>query len=125
MEALVNGWATWAEDTVTRVSIRCHLSQLFVYPASFQSAKFWKARNVQSKTGNNSSLVICQDWVLVDREGVQLRMVTDPALGTLFRMEGTYVEITSVMKLSQCGYKVLVVCSWTEAESFPLGFKKN
>ena len=123
MEALVNGWATWVEDTVTRVSIRCHLSQLFVYPASFQSAKFWKARNVQSKTGSNSSLVICQDWVLVDREGVQLRMVTDPALGTLFRMEGTYVEITSVMKLSQCGYKVLVVCSWTEAESFPLGFK--
>ena len=62
MEALVNGWATWAEDTVTRVSIRCHLSQLFVYPASFQSAKFWKARNAQSRGHFVRMALACSWW---------------------------------------------------------------
>jgi len=46
--------------------------------------------------------------------------MTNPDLPLLSRLESTFVEITSVLKTTQCGHQVLVINGWKDADTFPL-----
>ena len=119
MEIITENWKGWKDNTEIPISLACYLSQIFVYPASYQSFNFWN--KILDKARNN---IVCQDCVLLDRDGNQLRVMIHPYLGTLEFLESSFVEISSVIKSTQCGHQVLVISNWRRAkESFPLKFR--
>lgn len=103
MEVISEKWSQLVNDEPESLSINCYISQLFVYPASYQTKQFWK-RNLNDL--EPCKVLICQDCVILDPSGNQMRLTTHPSIGILSNLEASYVEITSVMKSTQCGNQV-------------------
>ena len=101
MEVISEKWSNLVDNEPESLSITCYISQIFVYPASYQSYQFWKRR--LNDLGN---VLVCQDCVILDPSGNQARLTIHPSIGILSKLEASYVEITSVMKSTQCGKQV-------------------
>ena len=102
MEVISEKWSRLVNDEPESLSINCYISQLFVYPASYQTKQFWKRKLIDLP----SKVLICQDCVILDPSGNQMRLTIHPSIGLLSKLEASYVEITSVMKSTQCGNQV-------------------
>ena len=96
MEIITENWKGWKDNTEIPISLACYLSQIFVYPASYQSFNFWN--KILDKARNN---IVCQDCVLLDRDGNQLRVMIHPYLGTLEFLESCFVEISLAHHMEQ------------------------
>ena len=119
MTEISDHWDEWSQDVDISVSWEVQISQIYVYPASFQTLQFWRSKSeVRIR-----DVLVCQDVMLVDKDGYQLRLVTQPGIGVLSRLEGSFVRVTGVMKVSQCGHQLLVITSWSPTPAFPLKFK--
>ena len=103
MEDISRIWSTLDDNVPATVTISGYISQIFVYPASYQTYQFWKRKLNSLKPG---SVLVCHDCVLLDPLGNQMRLTIHPSIGILSRLEASYVEVTSVMKSTQCGYQV-------------------
>ena len=103
MEDISRIWSTLDDNVPASVTISGYISQIFVYPASYQTYQFWKRKLNSLKKG---SVLVCQDCVLLDPLGNLMRLTIHPSIGILLRLEASYVEVTSVMKSTQCGYQV-------------------
>ena len=103
MEDISRIWSTLDDNVPASVTISGYISQIFVYPASYQTYQFWKRKLNSLKPGG---VLVCQDFVLLDPLGNQMRLTIHPSIGILLRLEASYVEVTSVMKSTQCGYQV-------------------
>ena len=101
MEVISNKWSDLVDNEPEPLSIICYISQIFVYPASYQSYQFWKR-----KLNDLGNVLVCQDCVILDPSGNQARLTIHPSIGILSKLEASYVEITSVMKSTQCGKQV-------------------
>ena len=103
MEVISKNWSDLADNEPTSLSLSCYISQIFVYPASYQSYQFWKRKLNVPVPGN---VLLCQDCVILDPSGNQMRLTIYPSIGILSKLEASYVEITSIMKSTQCGNQV-------------------
>ena len=101
MEVISEKWSNLVDNEPESLSITCYISQIFVYPASYQSYQFWKR-----KLNDLGNVLVCQDCVILDPSGNQARLTIHPSIGILSKLEASYVEITSVMKSTQCGKQV-------------------
>ena len=103
MEVISKNWSNLTDNEPTSLSLSCYISQIFVYPASYQSYQFWKRKLNVPVSGN---VLVCQDCVILDPSGNQMRLTIHPSIGILSKLEASYVEITSIMKSTQCGNQV-------------------
>jgi len=115
MEAITSQWNDWNENAKISISLPCYIEQIVTYPASYQSFNYWKYKLKKAR-----EKLICQDCVVVDKDGDKLRLTTNPGLPILSRLESTFVEITSLTKTTQCGHPVLVINEWKDTDTFPL-----
>ena len=72
MEDISRIWSTLDDNVPATVTISGYISQIFVYPASYQTYQFWKRKLNSLKPG---SVLVCQDCVLLDPLGNQMRLV--------------------------------------------------
>ena len=103
MEIISERWSNLVDNEPESLSITCYISQTFIYPASYQSYQFWKRKLNDPVSGN---VLVCQDCVILDPSGNQMRLTINPSIGILSKLEASYVDITSVMKSTQCGKQV-------------------
>ena len=120
MEEVIRNWNVWNEDTDISVSIDVIITELTLYPASFQTAQFWR-RQYKAL----SLPLVCQDCVVVDTDGYQVTVTTHPSLGTLTRLEDTCARVTGLMKVTLAGHKLLVITAWTDTQPIEKQFKRQ
>ena len=68
MEAITSQWNDWNENAKISISLPCYIEQIVTYPASYQSFNYWKYKLKKAR-----EKLICQDCVVVDKDGDKLR----------------------------------------------------
>ena len=68
MEAISSQWNDWNENAKISISLPCYIEQIVTYPASYQSFNYWKYKLKKAR-----EKLICQDCVVVDKDGYKLR----------------------------------------------------
>ena len=116
MDEFSSAWAALKEGESLPCSVQCFVSETSVYLADQRSYLLWRQRGLEGD-------VLCQDCVLLDREGRLLRVMITPARGILNILERQFLLVKSVEKVSLGRLQILVVSDWEEGPEFPLLFK--
>ena len=115
MDQIVEVWPSLHQSQPLACAWQCYVSQLFIYPASHQTYQHWRSQGVQGD-------VLCQDCLLVDRKGRNLRVMVSPVRGTLGILERSFLVVKSVEKLSRGNVQILVLTDWEAGPEFQLQF---
>ena len=116
MDEISSAWSALKEGESLPCSAQCFVSETSVYLADQRSYLLWRQRGLEGD-------VLCQDCVLLDREGRLLRVMITPARGILNILERQFLLVKSVEKVSLGRLQILVVSDWEEGPEFPLLFK--
>ena len=116
MDEITTAWSGLKEAETLTCSVQCFVSETSVYLADQRSYQLWSQRGVEGD-------VLCQDCVLLDRQGRVLRVMITPARRTLNVLEREFIVVKSVEKVTLGKVQILVVTDWEAGSEFPLLFK--
>ena len=126
MEEIIRLWPKLQDRQSLACSVQCYVSKLYIYPASPKPTEHWRTRGVEGS-------VLCQDLLLLDSEGLRLRVMVSPLLRTLAVLEDTFIIVKAVEKISHGTVKLAVLTEWElgpefrmfDLESQIIGYKEK
>ena len=126
MEEIIRLWPKLQDRQSLACSVQCYVSKLYIYPASPKPTEHWRTRGVEGS-------VLCQDLLLLDSEGLRLRVMVSPLLRTLAVLEDTFIIVKAVEKISHGTVKLAVLTEWElgpefrmfDLESQIIGYKEE
>lgn len=121
---VVSAWSDLVPEIATTVSGNYHVSQIETYPASPLAYNYWG--NKLANKGWKGGFLFCQDLVLVDVTGWQLKLMLYPGSTSVQNggiMEGMFINITKVIKKPYGDKFLLVLSDWRPGSSFALQYR--
>jgi len=117
-------WADLVPGTQVPVGGQFHVSQIDTYPASPMAYHYWRGK--LANKGWKGGFMFCQDLVLVDEKGWQVRVMLYPGSSSVQRgliMEGMFIKMTRATKVPYGDKFLLVLNDWKPGTSFQLQYR--
>jgi len=121
---LTSLWPEMVEGTQTKCAGQYHVSQIETYPASPMAYQYWRGK--LANKGWKGGFLFCQDLVLVDEKGWQVRLMLFPGSSIVQRgliMEGMFLSVTKITKIPHGDKFLLILNNWNPGTSFQLHFR--